>query len=46
MVRFKEMGRTPARKTKEAYRFRENQLLLLVSFKCVSLVLDETELID
>ena len=42
------MGRTLARKTKEAHGFRENQLLLLVSFKCLSLslVLGETKLID
>ena len=46
VVRFKEMGRTLARKAKEAHEFRENWLLLLVSFKCLSLVLDETKLID
>jgi len=46
MVRFKEMEITLARKAKETHGFRENRLLLLVSFKCLSLVLDETKLID
>ena len=36
VVRFKEMGRTLGRKTKEAHGFKENRLLLLVLFKCLS----------
>ena len=46
VVRFKEMGRTLTTNEKEAHGFRENRLLLSVSFKCLSLALDGTKLID